>query len=260
MRDKRKDEAYWEAAKADHDARIRYLSEGLAEDQAEQFPSASIAASSLLRVRFQACLLRYSMGDPIDEIAEDVTGLLCDWLPDQLSKHPPGSKMGMERPGFSQMARYLSAIILSAPKPDKAAAAVKAYEVYDYTGPPVPGQVDRIWEAMADYLVPGREGFAASGINWPDAYNDLWLAIAKETPDEERPRRLSDFLNGWYDKMASEMAAETNTIKQKAPNYVGYWCLEAAAASVMAGIDDASFRDHEHYPANWADWARGARS
>jgi len=38
--------------------------------------------------------------------------------------------------------------------------------------------------------------------------------------------------------------------------YVGYWCIEAAAAAVTWDIDDTASRDHPHYPEDWADWAR----
>ncbi|RAP40139.1 hypothetical protein BYZ73_16495 [Rhodovulum viride] len=72
---------------------------------------------------------------------------------------------------------------------------------------------------------------------------------------------MGRFLKGWYDEMATELAAQTTRAEDLGENstYVGYWCLEAAAASVAFGIDNTDLRGHPHYPAEWADWARSCR-
>jgi hypothetical protein len=150
-------------------------------------------------------------------------------------------------------------LILAKAKPNEAEPFVRAYDMWDYQGPPVPVHQDCMREAFAKYLVPHRDARECTGVNWPAAYENLWKAIAPKTDDAERVKLLSSFLKNWYGQMSSEMAAETGTHKQKNPNYVGYWCLEAAAASVMAGIDDSSFRNHRYYPADWADWARAQK-
>ncbi|HSI57000.1 MAG TPA: PoNe immunity protein domain-containing protein, partial [Ideonella sp.] len=39
-------------------------------------------------------------------------------------------------------------------------------------------------------------------------------------------------------------------------SYLGYWSFEAAAVSIVLGIDDSSYRDKDFYPRDLADFAR----
>jgi hypothetical protein len=39
-------------------------------------------------------------------------------------------------------------------------------------------------------------------------------------------------------------------------SFIGHWSLEAAATVVIAKIDDSAFRDHPHFPSDFADAAR----
>jgi Domain of unknown function (DUF1911) len=260
LRDKRKKPDYWEEARADKSALIEYLSVAVRQKLSDKDDRAGVAAGSLLEIRYQDCLLRYSVGEPVAEVAQEAIDLLCDWFPAYVAENGATSLMAIGRPVYDQINRYFATVVLSAPTVAEAKRFVSAYEAYDYTAPPAPGHVDPIHEAMASYLVPGREQRRSDAVNWPEAYAELWLAIAPDTSHSDRIGHLGKFLDGWYDKMAAEMAAQTATHNQKAPNYVGYWCLEAAAAAVMADIDDSIIRGHDHYPSDWADWARGQRA
>lgn len=259
MRDHLKPADYWQEAQTANATMRSYLLASLEKKTATLDPKAAISANSLLMARFEKCLLDYSSGQPLAGIANEAIALLCEWYPDYMETNPPGSPMAIQRPAYNRINRFFSLLILCNPPTAKAERFVDAYEMWDFTTPPAPGHIDRICEAMASYLVPERTSQEADGVNWADAYGELWLAIAPETSAASRVEHLTSFLDEWYDKMASEMAAQTGTHKQKDPNYVGYWCLEAAAASVMVDIDDTSFRDHAYYPAEWADWARSAR-
>ena len=259
MRDRLKDAGYWKEAIAANETMAGYLENSLNQKQAAGDPKAAISANSLLMARFQRCLIDYSVGAPIDGISGKARALLCDWYHDYMKANPPGTPLAVERPSYDRTNRFFSILVLSGTPRDEAARFVEVYDMWDYQGPPVPGHRDRICEAMASYLFPDRAGREATGVNWPEAYGDLWTALAPDTAKADRARHLNDFLEKWYDVMSPQMAAQTGTDKQKNPNYVGYWCLEAAAASVMAGIDDSGFHDHRFYPADCADWARARK-
>ena len=44
--------------------------------------------------------------------------------------------------------------------------------------------------------------------------------------------------------------------EQEGGAYVGYWAIEAAAATFLLGLDDSSYRDHLLYPKDLIDFAR----
>ena len=256
MRDRLKDKAYWKEAIVEFNEDLLDVQESLETKLRKADPRASIAAGSYFRTLFRNVLADYSVGKPMEEIAANARKLLCEVLPDYLAKHAPGDPLSISRPGIAWINRYFSLLVLSNPSLEEAGAFVKTFDLWDYREAPVSGKRDLICEAMIDYLGLGEGREPGTGVNWPEAYQPLWETIAPETPEEERAARLSSFLEGWYDVMAPEAAAQTGTHKQKDPTYVGYWCLEAAAAAVMRDIHDSSFRDHPHYPADFADWVR----
>lgn len=256
MRDKLKGSAYWEAAAAKNERDLKFFTENLKTKVAGGDPKAGTAAWAYFNSLFKITLLDYSMGKPVDEIATKARDLLCRIFPDYLAEHPPGDPLTITRPNIDRINRFFSLLVLSRPSRKEAASFVKTYDLWGYPEEPAWKHRDRICEAMVDYLGLGQDREPATGVNWPEAYLPLWQAIDPETPEGDRTGHMTRFLDGWYDEMASEMAAQAETHKQKNPNYVGYWCLEAAAGVVMRNIDDSSFRDHPHYPADFADWAR----
>lgn len=51
---------------------------------------------------------------------------------------------------------------------------------------------------------------------------------------------------GWHDTF------------DKLSGFYGYWCFEAAAMSVVYGIDDTALHGHHHYPTDLAKYVRRA--
>lgn len=258
MRDRLKDAAYWESAVIKNEKDLDHFGKSLAAKVEQNDPKAGTGAWALFMSLFKIVLLDYSVGKPMAEVAAKARELLGHVFPDYLAAHPPGDPLCITRPAIDRINRFFALLVLCRPSHDEAAAFGRSYDLWDYRQAPVSGQRDRICEAMLEYLGLGAGRAPATGVNWPEAYLPLWQAIDPATPDTKRVGHLVRFLEGWYPVMAAEMAAQTETHSQKNPNYVGYWCLEAAAAVVICGIDDSTFRDHPHYPADFADWARGA--
>jgi hypothetical protein len=60
--------------------------------------------------------------------------------------------------------------------------------------------------------------------------------------------------------MEAEGAAQSGRLQKGNLRYVGHWCLEAAAAVAILGLDDASLRAHPHYPGDLVDFWRAGEA
>ena len=228
-------------------------------EKARQDPASSPTlksgmTSDWIDKRFERLLAWYSGGRPVAGLAPEAVEILCREWPAYVAAFPPGKSEGAaEWPGPSKMLRWASLLVLARPPAEAARAfgAVQDRFIADAGKPR-----DRIVEAMLAHLEPGKRRIATETVCWPDAYEALWQAIDPDNKQTDRPAQMKAFLNGWYGKMKNEAAAQSGRLEAGSTAYVGYWCLEAAAGAVVAGIDDSSFRNHPHYPADWADWAR----
>ncbi len=210
----------------------------------------------LLDSLFDMSLLLYSAGAPMKEVVAPGLRAVAQHFPEIVSNFGTMMPNGIARLGYDTYLRDMSFLVLARAKPPEAEAFFRTLDQFDLQMDGY-GGYDLIWAAYRRHFgLP--EVSVTSEVHWPEAYQNLWLAIAPSEPDFTRPHHLKKFLDGWYDEMASELAAQTTRGDNLGENstYVGYWCLEAAAASVAFGIDDRDFRDHPYYPSEWADWAR----
>lgn len=76
----------------------------------------------------------------------------------------------------------------------------------------------------------------------PEAAAELLYAYVDEDWYDEH-HELS-----WHDKY------------DKLSGFIGYWCFEAAAMSVIHGIDDTALRTHRYYPTDLADYSRSGNN
>ncbi|WP_339108534.1 PoNe immunity protein domain-containing protein [Thioclava sp. GXIMD4216] len=213
----------------------------------------------LLQALFETSLCSYSAGAPMPEVVAPGLHGVGHLFPEMVSRFGTEMPDGIARDGYDDYLRYISMLVLCCANQDEFKAFFDALDQFDLTKRDY-GGYDQIWSAFRRQLGQGDVA-PQSSVHWPEAYHNLWLAIDPEEPDFARPHHLGKFLKGWYDEMATELAAQTTRAEDLGENstYVGYWCLEAAAASVAFGIDDTQLRDHPHYPADWADWARNCR-
>ena len=75
---------------------------------------------------------------------------------------------------------------------------------------------------------------------------------------EDRPALMAQYMDDWYEASRREPYYRSHT-KGRDHNFLGYWSFEAAAVSVLLDIDDSSYRDHEFYPKDMADFGRAHR-
>ena len=123
--------------------------------------------------------------------------------------------------------------------------------LWDYANQPLDGLLER----MVAPFVPGRS-------NPPDEctrhlpYFKL-LKVFSAAP-EDRPVLMAQYMDDWYEASRREPYYRSHT-KGRDHNFLGYWSFEAAAVSVLLDIDDSSYRDHEFYPKDMADFGRAHR-
>lgn len=88
-------------------------------------------------------------------------------------------------------------------------------------------------------------------------YDPLVDAYYTAETAEESAAYMKKYLEGWYKAFDGVPWHDGHLVQNdEYSNYEGYWSFEAAAVSVIHGIDDTSFRDHLVYPKDLADWAR----
>jgi len=255
MRDKLASTAFWQQA-------LRYQNDKLQRSEKSYAnpppgtPKQGAKGYPLLSTLFETSLALYSAGAPMAEVVAPGLRAVGHHFPEMVARFGTEMPDGIARVGYVHHLRYISMLVLCRASRSEAQAYFDALDRFDLIEDDY-GGYDRIWSAFRSRMGLG-EVTPQSDVHWPEAYGTLWQAIDPAEPDFARPHHLRKFLDGWYKQMAPELAAQTDRADNLGENstYVGYWCLEAAAASVAFGIDDRDLRDHPHYPADWADWAR----
>lgn len=109
---------------------------------------------------------------------------------------------------------------------------------------------DGLLERLVAPWVPGRPIPDRATRHLP--YRKLFKVFDAEP--EHRPALMAKYLDEWYHASRREpyidQHGEADTV------FYGYWSWEAAATTVMLGIDDSSYRDMPFYPKDLADFAR----
>jgi len=249
MRDKLKPQDYWAAYIPDHrdfieEIREDFLTEGQSFDQKVG------DIYDLQRHSYQFTSALYSSGHEIDDVANAARDAILDAYPQFISvcrEHPERSKVDYAG-GWDDRYKYLSLAILLNLSPDESRPLIDALDFWE--------EPDKGMELMIAYLGHGEGRAPTNALLWPEAYEELFYAMSPETDDFARQGYLTRFLKGWLKEMRSSTDPAYNNHNNKHNIYFGYWCWEAAAVAVMMDIDDATFRDHEHYPKDLADWAR----
>ncbi len=207
----------------------------------------------------RSALASYSAGLGREEVMAPAAHAVSALFVEMIQRF--GTKMpdGIARGSYDSIHRQIALLVLCCASREDARAYFEALDQFDLNEDGY-GGYDEIWNAYRGYfgLPPKSVG---EKIHWPEAYENLWKAIDPAEPQFARPHHLKKFLDGWYSEMASELAAGTTLGEDLSPNssYVGYWCLEAAAAAVAFNIDDTELRRQPYYPYEWADWARKCR-
>ncbi len=104
---------------------------------------------------------------------------------------------------------------------------------------------DPLLEMLARAAAPGVE-HPAGPPRFPAVFGELYDAL--KLSGAARELRIGHYLEVWYAERMEGFSFKGDHLQTDQPDYVGYWCVEAAALVAALDIDDTLFRDHPHYP------------
>lgn len=120
--------------------------------------------------------------------------------------------------------------------------------IWDYGDQPLDGLLERL---VAPY-VPGRAPLPNECTRHLPYFK---LLKVFDAAPEDRPPMMAKYMTDWYHASRREPYHGGHQ-KGREYGFYGYWSFEAAAVTIVLDIDDASYRDHEFYPRDMADFAR----
>jgi hypothetical protein len=104
---------------------------------------------------------------------------------------------------------------------------------------------DPLLETMARAAAPGAEA-PVRPPGFTEIFGELYEAVA--VSGTARELRIKAYLDVWYSEKMQGFSFRDVHLLTDQPDYVGYWCFEAAGLVAALDTDDALFRCHPHYP------------
>ena len=206
-----------------------------------QIKKPGILARANLRDQGELLVLRYSAGEPVSTLSEDLPHVITAW--EASIAHSDGSQ-GNDLAYLDDYVRSLWIVSLGL-----------IFKVNDALWHRILACVanegrDRLLERLAGRRTPGRA--QAQTLLHPKAYALLDLAA-----DQSSPAEMARFLKAWYPALRNVGWHDSH----KGPDgggFFGYWAIESAGVALAFGIDDVSFRDLPFYPRDLAEHGRRA--
>ncbi|QPI63552.1 PoNe immunity protein domain-containing protein [Vreelandella venusta] len=238
--------------KKDLDEYLRFFSEALAEDEADilkpdLWPSEgkAMAAAGVFSQAINLIVARYSRGDGLAALRDDLPGLLeqrekllyyCDALPEEKQEN----RLMYERLSDGAYIEYCRWLTFAACLGADQVHIDRALELIDNAG--VDALFDRIAIALGDSERP-----VAEGLLYPKPYAPLYEAL--DAAPAQQGQLIKKFLNSYAKTVYKWGLSFISMPDDDGPYHPGNWCLEAALVVKLFGIDDSDFRDHPLYPA-----------
>lgn len=216
-------------------------------EEEKQATAASIRAED----RFELLLLRYTAGEPIAPMREELTNVVAEY--EQYAKWQKQVFDRSDWPAFrlSDLGEYERAMQLIGlcyllhrrdllPR-------IAALEDDLYRGQ------DTLYEDLLAYGVEGRVDVD----RWfHESYRDCINSVYGDS-DEESLADLNTYLDRWYASMSGVSWHDSHLdLSEERGLYFGYWAIEAAALVYLLELDDTSLREHIVYPKDFVDFAR----
>ena len=198
--------------------------------------------------------LHYSAGEPVAKLAEDFPFVVSLWelyakydsmyddSPEAGGRRVP--HLDLYDSDYWRAIRLVSFAILLG----HGDLLPRLAPIIDYENDDRDGLIERL---LAPYL-PNR-GEMPDKCTRHLPYFKL-LKVFDAEPDA-RPALMQKYMSEWYKASRREPYYEMHT-PGGLHGFMGYWSFEAAAVTYLLDIDDSSYRDHEFYPRDMADFAR----
>ncbi|KVD85872.1 hypothetical protein WI90_26135 [Burkholderia ubonensis] len=208
------------------------------------------AAARRAESHFALMLLRYTAGEPIVELREqlgEVVAAYEEYARRQAAVHRPGwPPLRLSELEDYERAVQLIGLCHLLHRRDLL-PRIAAMEDPFYEGE------DGLYEDLLAYAIKGRVDVETC---LHESYIDCLNSIYGET-DDERLTDLNAYLEQWYASMKEVSWHDSHlNLSNEWGLYFGYWAFEAAALAYILDLDDTSLRKHIAYPKDLVDFAR----
>ncbi|MFV8577711.1 PoNe immunity protein domain-containing protein [Ralstonia pseudosolanacearum] len=211
------------------------------------------ASAAALRAsdRFELLLLRYTAGEPIAPMRDDLDLIVEEY--ERLAKlqglafgRPDWPAFRLSELGEYERAMQLIGLCYLLHRQDLL-PRIAALE------DPLYRARDTLYEDLLDYGLDGRVDV------------DTWLHESYRncinsmygSSDEESLTDLNAYLENWYASMRGIDWHDSHLdLSEERGLYFGYWAIEAAALAYLLELDDSPLREHIVYPKDLVDFAR----
>lgn len=238
-----RDDAYWQEWIAECEDEIRMREEKL---QVTPFPE-KWKKNSITQSLYYDCkrliTLKYSGGAPVEEIRHDYPRLIEAWVAynQNISSGDNKKHLLISNDYYRVLTLISWGIIFNAP----ADMFQKIANHIHSNGE------DALVETLLATRLNGRQ--QASRIIFPQPFELLYQASRAKAG--EQAALVKEYLGTWYGNMKDYINYDAHKAKGEG-GFTGYWSFEAAAVTVLYGIDDSSFRDMDFYPKDMTTFAR----
>ncbi|MYM96567.1 PoNe immunity protein domain-containing protein [Duganella vulcania] len=211
----------------------------------------ALAAGDVASQTFDLFILRYTGGEPIDELRDDFTKVieafeLSTKCEREYSKDPHFPPLRFAEIDEYERGMQLIGLCYLLHRRDllpRLAAMLDAFAAKD-----------TLYEDLFAYELKDR--YEVDEWYHDKPYRNLINSFYRDTP-EESIVDVGKYLKAWYESMKKAPWHDSHfDTSENGGGYCGYWAMEAAAAVYLLDLDDQSFRDHIVYPKDLVDYAR----
>jgi hypothetical protein len=212
----------------------------------------SINADNYADESFTTYMLRYTAGEPLDTLREDLDHVVSAF--EQATKYVRDSEKDPAFPPlrFIEIDEYervlqLIGLCFLLHRRDLLPRVAAMFD-------PSSAGRDSLYEDMLAFEMKGR--FDVD--KWyHESYRDLINTMYGDT-DDEVVADFESYIKNWYKSLAKAPWHDSHLEIEDdmCAGYFGYWAIEAAAIAYLIDIDDSSFREHLVYPKDLVDYAK----
>ncbi|MGU3780222.1 PoNe immunity protein domain-containing protein [Burkholderia metallica] len=211
----------------------------------------AIAASLRADNRFALLLLRFTAGEPITPLRDELDLIVADY--EEYAKFQSKEFESPNWPPFLlgelkdyERAMQLIGLCYLLHRRDLL-PRIAALEDPSYRAQ------DTLYEDLLAYSLEGRTDVDA----WfHESYRDCINSVYGDS-DEESLADLNSYLENWYSSMSGVDWHDSHLdLSEERGLYFGYWAIEAAALAYLLELDDASLHGHIVYPKDLVEFAR----
>lgn len=212
-----------------------------------------LVAASLADETFSTFVLRYTAGQPLEELQAALTEVVAAHersamyvrAHEQNPEFPPLRFVEIDE--YERVVQIISLCYLLR----RTDLLPRVASLFD----PAYAAQDTLYEDLLSYELEDR--FEVDRWFHDAPYRDLVNSMYRDT-DEESISDLKRYLKAWYPALARAPWHDShlNMGEDNCGAYFGYWALEAGAVAYLLELDDRSFRDHLAYPKDLVNFAR----